>query len=748
MPGMIVTEDADFTYEFDQETGELKKVPKSFSAANAPPANPGVSATPAPKATPAPAAIAAATPNGAPTPPAMPAGPAPQPGSPPSPLVPSTKDGLFTLPDGSVANDLVNRAPAPARAPRKVTPGFRAVLETESSGGKNKKHKQVKDPEHPYYLHTAAGMAGLMPQNVLHLIRDYPDLRAKHFPRVAAMLSRPYDDDDVLSQADADRLTAMVNDDEELDLELAERFWKEHADDTATKDPATGKVARYNDDRAYALWRGGPEGLQEYDKFMATGVQSKTRPKTISDVLRYKRNRSQFQDPNGYDVATRQVPQPAPQPTPVVGSVPPPAGPGAAQPASLLEDPAAMDPFQLEFRPLTVGPGGAPAVAGGRIAETKAPPPELSVKEQILAAGKKPVDPNDPMAIPFEEPVNEGTAVPVGTLDREAQIAEENRLGGRVDPTNLEGALGGTAASGAGASGAAAGEASVPADDLRSRIREARKVFERDFGGPAPEIDPQRIWKSKSRGMNILKAVAAALGAAGAALTGGPNTAWEIIQAEMMADLDAQKATGEDRARRAQQMLMHINSMIDELAIDAKAGSGGSRPPATMVKDAQLIETGFQALDALEAEYSELSGVDWAKSAGGWAPWATKASQYEAHRDQVLTDIIFNYSGKQTNPSEIERLTRALPSAYKLEGTEKGLQRLRAMRESLKRKASALERQAQQTYGKSLLELSPELKQKLPGSASFLNDVAADVGFSGDVSGYEHVEEQVEEGAE
>lgn len=56
------------------------------------------------------------------------------------------------------------------------------------------------------------------------------------------------------------------------------------------------------------------------------------------------------------------------------------------------------------------------------------------------------------------------------------------------------------------------------------------------------KIDPERFWKNKSTGQKIAASIALALGAFGAGLTGQKNTAAEIINNAINADIDAQES--------------------------------------------------------------------------------------------------------------------------------------------------------------------------------------------------------------
>lgn len=68
---------------------------------------------------------------------------------------------------------------------------------------------------------------------------------------------------------------------------------------------------------------------------------------------------------------------------------------------------------------------------------------------------------------------------------------------------------------------------------------ELKDIYEKTKGG---QIDPNRFWNNQSSGNRIMASVAVALGAMGAAITGGKNDALDIIQAQVNRDIEAQKA--------------------------------------------------------------------------------------------------------------------------------------------------------------------------------------------------------------
>jgi hypothetical protein len=79
------------------------------------------------------------------------------------------------------------------------------------------------------------------------------------------------------------------------------------------------------------------------------------------------------------------------------------------------------------------------------------------------------------------------------------------------------------------------------------RFEERRKSIADEMDGLAKQIqekkiDPNRLWNNKSTGDKIMSSIALVLGGIGGALTGRDNAALKIMQSQIDADIDAQKA--------------------------------------------------------------------------------------------------------------------------------------------------------------------------------------------------------------
>lgn len=78
---------------------------------------------------------------------------------------------------------------------------------------------------------------------------------------------------------------------------------------------------------------------------------------------------------------------------------------------------------------------------------------------------------------------------------------------------------------------------------MRQRIQDQRvRIDERREEVAEMGLDPERIWKEKGTGAQIVAAIAQALGAFGQGLTGGPNAAADIINDAINRDLEAQRS--------------------------------------------------------------------------------------------------------------------------------------------------------------------------------------------------------------
>lgn len=105
------------------------------------------------------------------------------------------------------------------------------------------------------------------------------------------------------------------------------------------------------------------------------------------------------------------------------------------------------------------------------------------------------------------------------------------------------------------------------------------------------KVDPERYWAKKGTGARFLAAIAAGMGAFGAALTGGKNFALEIINKAVDEDIDAQKSMfdmqmkkGNEKVARAQTMY----GMMRERFSDEATALAATRVAANEAAQARL----------------------------------------------------------------------------------------------------------------------------------------------------------------
>lgn len=79
------------------------------------------------------------------------------------------------------------------------------------------------------------------------------------------------------------------------------------------------------------------------------------------------------------------------------------------------------------------------------------------------------------------------------------------------------------------------------------------------------KVDSQRFWNSKSTGERILGAIAIGLGAAGASMNGGENSALKIIQSAIDKDVEEQKFNIQQRTSNLKDRISTERNMLDEL---------------------------------------------------------------------------------------------------------------------------------------------------------------------------------------
>lgn len=107
------------------------------------------------------------------------------------------------------------------------------------------------------------------------------------------------------------------------------------------------------------------------------------------------------------------------------------------------------------------------------------------------------------------------------------------------------------------------------------------------------QIDPNHLWKERGVGAQIGAAIAMGLGAFGAALTGGPNTAQQIIDKAMDRDLESQaKNIANSRMSREEQAVRLSALREAQLsAVKAKLDdySSGAKRPEQQAAAAQMM---------------------------------------------------------------------------------------------------------------------------------------------------------------
>lgn len=653
------------------------------------------------------------------------------------PMPAATKPKLVTIP----------QAPLPP-----ISGSMRANMDVESSSGKNKNHEKIVDPKSMWFGKTASGSWGLMPDNVVRTIEKYPDLRAKYYDTLVAPLKSKSKGDKLLSVEDADFVKAHVDASDTLDFEVAVKFWEEHL-----------RSVGHDENRARAKWFGGYDGLKAWDKHVAnpTAPKSKYAQGIVEDVEKYEAARSVYKDET-YDHPLFASSSPATglpagmaSDAQFGGSAQPelseplpfddfePAWPGEQPP----EDP--LGPYDPAQKPQMHGPPIAPqpqpwagpqpgapgdtgavgkvlpAIAGAakgpltKIAENQPPPSIMDVLNPVGSAAAK-IGAAAPFVAPGLKAVGRAavgavkdvaTLEPLGTSAAAAAQADAGAAPkGPVDPsrvaTNAPGAP--TTAPSAGAAPAAAPLSEV--DALRKQIREARDAYSKGPG--TKEIDPQRLWKSKSTGGKILSALALAMGTFGASMTGGQNAALAIIQQAIADDIESQKLTAAQQQAAWAASYNVIDSMIDELAVIAPEGGAGKAPPASMLMAAAGKVAVIRNANRLEDLHAKLPmGSGPASTVGKVLPIGSKGSDYEAERHTFVNDLIFAISGKAATDIERKAWTRLVPSAYATKARAKGA--FEAIRRWAETAYTALDEQAMMHYGRSLDSLSPDERAAL-----------------------------------
>lgn len=133
------------------------------------------------------------------------------------------------------------------------------------------------------------------------------------------------------------------------------------------------------------------------------------------------------------------------------------------------------------------------------------------------------------------------------------------------------------------------------------------------------KVDPRRLFHGEGGMVNgIMSAVAVGLGAFGAALTGGPNTAAQIIQTRIQQDIDAQTNDIERRGARANNLIARMMQMkgmsLDEARAAATAYQANyARQEAIRQAGVQGTMQAQQAQQQLDQTMATFQLDQWAK---------------------------------------------------------------------------------------------------------------------------------------
>ena len=208
------------------------------------------------------------------------------------------------------------------------------------------------------------------------------------------------------------------------------------------------------------------------------------------------------------------------------------------------------------------------------------------------------------------------------------------------------------------------------------------------------QIDPNHLWKERGVGAQIGAAIAMGLGAFGSALTGGPNTAQQIIDKAMDRDLESQaKNIANSRMSREEQavrlsalreaQLSAVKSKLDDYSSGAKRPEQQAaaaqmmaqieRQQAEQAIRTQQLAQGHMVKSTQTAVIPEhREGAGFVGPAGGAAGGALDESKL----DPKTRDLMIKIERADSNLAEIERIKEA--AGY---GTmsEQDKQRIRAL---------------------------------------------------------------------
>ncbi len=133
------------------------------------------------------------------------------------------------------------------------------------------------------------------------------------------------------------------------------------------------------------------------------------------------------------------------------------------------------------------------------------------------------------------------------------------------------------------------------------------------------KVDPRRLFHGEGGMANgIMSAIAVGLGAFGAALTGGQNTAAQIIQARIQQDIDAQTSDIERQGARANNLISRMMQMKGMSLDEARAAAGAyqanyARQEAIRQAGVQGTQQAQQAREQLDQSMATFQLDQWAR---------------------------------------------------------------------------------------------------------------------------------------
>jgi hypothetical protein len=617
------------------------------------------------------------------------------------------------------------------------TPHAGALADTESglgkpfTGGKNLGHKKDRDGG------ISGGAYGIRGDVAPEIVQADPVLKQKYGNLVGMSF-----------QAWAN----LLNHDHDLDDDLMRSRW--------------GRVLEQNGGdphRAYIQWNSGLGGLKRYDRIVTEGSD---KPQDIDFVSTVKENVKHF---DSY-MAAREPGSSAPPapaatpPPPVAGGAPAPvlAQQGGGLAAAAIAGAPSLPPANRTMKPdLKYGAGLSEWQKRALTGEGSGTVVPLDMGKAVAgaeaakAAGLQPGQIRVLEEMPRKAP---GTAE---ATDWKA-AAPEPQTPGPINPQtelHLE-----TPAAGTEPTPAAA---MTPADQLRGEIDRRMQTYDAALENDARvssdmkksidakiaeigagKIDPAHFFASRSSAARILSVIAQGLGAAGAAISHGPNAAAEMLQHAMDSDIAAQKASldskhtalGEmikaagsyEEGVKGMRMLQYeaIKALVDELGKGGPTGAGMGA--GKMAGDIAGLAGTLAQIRALEVQHSKLgvfSGVQAQLPADTPGVGDPNAVNYARNAQLLVAETLHNLSGATVSDKERAYLEQLIPSA----GTTKGTAAadFKALEDWVSRKFRMLNEAAKKTYGRDFDSLAPAQQTAVKDSApALLTGAVADEGAS------------------